>query len=110
MGKYTRALSGQQLSKHVPVKQTQHLLLGSRFLVIQQLDYNNGSGAFSMWSMPKGYKGKGARLQLSRFCMEVCEERTSVHEAEESPLLEAAARKRLVKTQQDGKDLPCSDL
>jgi hypothetical protein len=29
-----------------------------------------------------------------------CEDRNCVHEAEESPLLEAAARERLVKTQQ----------
>jgi hypothetical protein len=35
----------------------------------------------------------------------VCEERISVREAEESPLLEAAVRERLVKTQHDGKSL-----
>jgi hypothetical protein len=39
------------------------------------------------------------------FCTGGCEDRTSVHEAEESPLLVAAARKRLVKTQQAGKGL-----
>jgi hypothetical protein len=31
-----------------------------------------------------------------------------VHEAEESPLLEAVAREQLVKTQQAGKDLRCA--
>jgi hypothetical protein len=31
MGGYTRAVSGQRLSKHVP-------LLGSRFLIMRQLD------------------------------------------------------------------------
>jgi hypothetical protein len=31
-------------------------------------------------------------------------------EAEESPLLEAVAREWLVKTQQAGEDLACSDL
>jgi hypothetical protein len=33
------------------------------------------------------------------------EDRTSVHEAEGSPLLEAVARKQLVKTRQAGKGL-----
>jgi hypothetical protein len=31
------------------------LLLGSRFLIMQQLDYNNGNGMFSVWSMLKYY-------------------------------------------------------
>jgi hypothetical protein len=31
-----------------------------------------------------------------------------VHEAEESPLLEAIAREHLVKTKQAGKDLRCA--
>jgi hypothetical protein len=35
--------------------------------------------------------------------MGVCEERVSAREAEESPLLEAVARERLVKTQWAGK-------
>jgi hypothetical protein len=30
-------------------------LLGSRFLIMQQLDYNNGRAAFSTWSVPIGY-------------------------------------------------------
>jgi hypothetical protein len=37
--------------------------------------------------------------------MRGCEDRTSEHEAEEFPLLEAVARERLVKTQQAGKGL-----
>jgi hypothetical protein len=37
--------------------------------------------------------------------MEGCEERTSVHETGESPLLEATAREWLGKTQQAGKSL-----
>jgi hypothetical protein len=32
-----------------------------------------------------------------------CEDRTSAHEAEESPLLEVVARERLMKTQEAGK-------
>jgi hypothetical protein len=35
--------------------------------------------------------------------MGVCEERTLARVVEESPMLEAAARERLVKTQQAGK-------
>jgi hypothetical protein len=33
--------------------------LGKRFLVdrqLQQLDYNNGSGVFSIWSVPRYYE------------------------------------------------------
>jgi hypothetical protein len=54
----TRAVSGQWLGKHIPAKQTmeQRPLLGSRFLIMQQLDYNNGRAVFSTWSVPKGYK------------------------------------------------------
>jgi hypothetical protein len=54
--------------------------------------------------------------QPSQLCTEVCEEerqlegrhhseRTAAREAEESPQLEAVARKRMVKTQQAGKDI-----
>jgi hypothetical protein len=31
-------------------------LLGSRFLIMQQLDYNNGRAVFSTWSVPRVYK------------------------------------------------------
>jgi hypothetical protein len=31
-------------------------LLGSRFLIMQQLDYNNGRVVFSTWSVPRGFK------------------------------------------------------
>jgi hypothetical protein len=57
-----------------------------------------------MWSVQRFYK-QGTRLELSQFCMGVCEERTWAREAEESPLLEAIAREWLVKTQQAGKGL-----
>jgi hypothetical protein len=39
-------------------------------------------------------------LQLRQFCTGVCVERTWAHEVEESPMLEAVTRERLVKTQQ----------
>jgi hypothetical protein len=38
-------------------------------------------------------------------CTGVCEDGTSAREAEESPLLEAVARERLLKTQQAGRGL-----
>jgi hypothetical protein len=71
---------------------------------MQQLDYNNGRTVFSMWIVPRCYKER-TKLVDSQFCTGVSEERTSAHEAEESPLLEAVARERLVNTQQAGKDL-----
>jgi hypothetical protein len=42
---------------------------------------------------------------VRQFCKGGCEDRIRVHEAEESPLLEAVARERLVKPQQAGKGL-----
>jgi hypothetical protein len=44
------------------------------------------------------------RLELSQLCTGVCEKRTLAQEAEESPLLEAVAKKRL-KIQHAGKGL-----
>jgi hypothetical protein len=38
-------------------------LLGSRFLIMQQLDYNNGTGMFSMWSVPRCCKQR-AKLSV----------------------------------------------
>jgi hypothetical protein len=39
-----------------------------------------------------------------------CDKRTWAREAEESPLLEAAAREQLLKTLQAGEHLACGDL
>jgi hypothetical protein len=83
MGGYTRPVSGQRLSKHVPAA--------------TDTNANNRRAVFSMWSVPRCYK-HGSRLVYSQFCTGVCEERTWGREAEESPLLEAIARKRPVKT------------
>jgi hypothetical protein len=51
-------------------------------------------------------------MNLVEFCTGGCEDRTCAREAEESPLLEAVARERPVKTQQAGKTLNgrCGDL
>jgi hypothetical protein len=38
-------------------------LLGSSFLIMQPLDYNNRTDVFSIWSVPKCYK-QGTRLEL----------------------------------------------
>jgi hypothetical protein len=47
VGGYTRAVSGQQPGKHVPAKQTTECpLLGSRLLMMEQLDYKNGMAVF----------------------------------------------------------------
>jgi hypothetical protein len=59
--------------------------------------HNNRKAAFSVLSVPRCYKQ--GKVDLSQFTTRVCEERTSAREAEESPLLEAVARERLVKTQ-----------
>jgi hypothetical protein len=84
------------------------LLLSSRFLVMQQLDYNNGNGAFLCGPCQDVMQG----TRSVEFCMEGCEERTGAREAEKSPLLEAIDREQLVKTQEAGKRLRrcCGDL
>jgi hypothetical protein len=57
MGGYTRAVSGQQLVKHVPAKKTEQCqLMGRRFLIMQPVDYNNGKAVFSTWSVLRDYK------------------------------------------------------
>jgi hypothetical protein len=58
------------------------------------------------WFVLKYYKQGTKCVQFVEFCMGSCEDRTLVHEAEESRLLEAVARERLVKTQQAVKGLP----
>jgi hypothetical protein len=99
IGKYTRPVSRQQLSKHIPVARQQILNNATSWTTtVQEL--------FSTRSVPRGYKRDEVwSLVDSKFCMGVCEERTSACEAEESPLLEAIAREQLVKTQQAGKGL-----
>jgi hypothetical protein len=74
---YTRNSSGKRLRKHVPAKQTtkQRPLLGSRLLIKQQLDNNNGRAVFSMQSVLLCYK-QVIRLELSEFYPGACEERT----------------------------------
>jgi hypothetical protein len=52
-------------------------LLVSRYLIMQQLDYNTGRTVFSTWSVPGDYKGNEVwSLVESMFCTGVCEERT----------------------------------
>jgi hypothetical protein len=82
-GGYTKAVSRQLLGKDVPIA-------GQQSLNNAKLDYNNGNGVLSMWSVPRCYKQGSNDVST---------------EAEESPLLEAVTRKRLLKIQQAGKDL-----
>jgi hypothetical protein len=69
-------------------------LLGSRFLIIEQLDFNNGEEMFLRGPCRDG-KGQ-SYTQSVEFD---CEQRTWPREAEQSPMLEAVTRNRLVKTQ-----------
>jgi hypothetical protein len=48
-------------------------LLGSRFLIMQQLDYNSGRAVYSMWSVPRCYseertRNGGRRITTVRSC------------------------------------------
>jgi hypothetical protein len=63
------------------------------------------------WPVLRCYK-QGIKSFIRQFCMGGCEHRTWAREAEKSPILEAAARERLVKTQQARKRLSrcCDDL
>jgi hypothetical protein len=101
-GRYTRAILINGSVNTFP-------LLGSRFLIMQQLYYNNGRAVFSTWSVSRCYKlDEVWSLVESEFCVGVWEEMTRAREAEESPLLEAVAWERLMKIQQAEKGLACA--
>jgi hypothetical protein len=51
---------------------------------------------FPTWSVPRCYK-QGTKLRLSQFCTGDCKERINARKAEESPLLVAVVRERLVR-------------
>jgi hypothetical protein len=62
------SISGQQLGKYAPVARQ-----------LQQLDYNNGNGVFSLWPVSRCYEQDSLkpRVQLRvEFCKGGCEERT----------------------------------
>jgi hypothetical protein len=52
------------------------LLLHIRFLIMQQLGYNNGNGVY-MWSVPRSYleENQGDPVGSVEFCKGGCEER-----------------------------------
>jgi hypothetical protein len=78
-------------------------ILGSRFLIMQQLDTTMDELCFLCGPCRVGIsKGQSS---FSQSCTRSCEERTWAREAKESLLLEAVARERLVKTQQAWKGL-----
>jgi hypothetical protein len=60
-------------------------LLGSKALIMQQMDYNNGRVVFSMRSVPRCYKGQ-SQLRVSSVRESV--KRGLEPEGEEEPLLE----------------------
>jgi hypothetical protein len=64
---------------------------------MHQSDYNNGNGVFPR-SPCRDVTSKGQSQLVAEFCTGGCEERTSAREAEGSPVLEAVARERPVKT------------
>jgi hypothetical protein len=57
-----------------------------------------------VWCEMAASLGVSCQLRVE-FCTPGCEDRLKAREAEESPLLEAVARERLVKRQQAGKRL-----
>jgi hypothetical protein len=61
-------------------------MLGSRFLIMQQLDYNNGRSMFSKWSLPRCYKQGISQFIVSSVRESV--KRGLKPEADEQPLLE----------------------
>jgi hypothetical protein len=88
-----RDVSRQRLGKHIPVatnrRATMEVLLETGcFYVVRAEELS--------WRL---------LWRPSEFCTGGYEERTWAREAEESPLLEAVVRERLVKTQQAGKGL-----
>jgi hypothetical protein len=68
-------------------------LLGSSFLIMQQLDYNNATAVFSMWSVLRSLELMSS-LKV-QFCTGVCEERTSAG-GRGITIVGAVTRKRLV--------------
>jgi hypothetical protein len=80
-------VSTQQLDKHVPAATNAHATIEERCF---------------LWGPCREVITRADQLR-TEFCKGGWEER----EAEESPLLEAVAMERLVKTQQAGKGLAC---
>jgi hypothetical protein len=92
IGEYTTTISEQVLGKHVPAEINAHLtidLLCKRGVIHAEM----------LWA------GQFEATSLVEFCKGGGNKRTWAREAEESPLLEAVARERLVRTQQAGKGL-----
>jgi hypothetical protein len=97
---YTRDFSGQRLSKHVPAATNRR---ATTEVVLE-------TGCFCVFhteELQGRHLGRQSRLIVYT---EVCGERTSALQAEESPLLKSVTRKCLLETLQAGEDLACSDL
>jgi hypothetical protein len=83
MGGYSRAVLGNGSINTF-------LFLGGRFLIMQQLDYNNRRAVFSMWSMLRCCKQgtRSVNSQLKASSARESAKRGLDPEAEEEPLLE----------------------
>jgi hypothetical protein len=90
IGKYTRPFSRQWPSKHVPTVMNRHATIE----VLLQTVFTRSVLRKTTRAIKSVQYGK----------------RTWAREDEESPLLEAVSRKRLMKKLQAGEDLACSDL
>jgi hypothetical protein len=93
ISKYTRAVSRLRLGKHVPVATDTHVTIEGFLETV-----------FTTRSVKRGYKEEYLSKNSSVGREPPFRKDLSV-EAEESPLLEAVTRERLMKTQQAVKDL-----
>jgi hypothetical protein len=120
MGSYIRHVSGQWLSKHVPAPMVTYAtgemeccLCSPRQGLIKKrtgapCQLSSAREAEKRWCYSWS-RAVSCRLRVE-FCMEGWEDRIWVGEAEEYPLLEAAARERLMGTQLAGKrPIGCCD-
>jgi hypothetical protein len=106
----------ERLRKNVSAtnqRPTVEVLLRRCFLFGLRRGYNNENPKpaeenWKIWQRVRWDSEIGIEWIDTEFWTGGCDQRTWEREAEESPLLEAVARVRLVKTQQAGKGLACA--
>jgi hypothetical protein len=106
MDGYIRPVSGQRLSKHVPVATVTHaaerrgVVYAVRAEELKRNELGQPVQLTSAREAEKKWRYSSADSELTEsFCTGGCEDITWAREAEEFPLLEAVARERLMKTQ-----------
>jgi hypothetical protein len=99
-------ISRQRIGKHVPTATNTNTTIALLLETVFSTPSVQSRYKEDNWSDPVS-----CQLRVE-FCKGDCEDRTWAREAEESPLLEAVAKERLMKTQQAGKRLSgcCGDL